>query len=60
MKTSATRGMKRKSIDLVLGDRLEKDSPSTFCISKVVWDNDDDIDEDTETNDIQDSQTEDV
>ncbi|KAI8642511.1 hypothetical protein BD408DRAFT_482700 [Parasitella parasitica] len=53
MKTSATKGMKRKSMDLVLGDHSEQDAP--VCISKVTWDKDDNI-EDTECYDIDDSE----
>lgn len=53
MKTSATRGTKRKSMDLVLRDHSEQDAP--VCISKVVWDKDDNI-EDTEDDDTDDSE----
>jgi hypothetical protein len=52
MKTSATRGTKRKSIDL--GDHFEQEAP--VYISKVVWDKDDDV-EDTEDDDTDDSET---
>lgn len=54
MKTSATRGTKRKSMDLVLGDHFDQDAP--VCISKVVWVKDDGI-EDTEDDDTDDSET---
>jgi hypothetical protein len=56
MKTSATRGTKRKSIDLVLGDHFEQDS--LICISKVIWDKDDEVDDDTDTDDSETDVTE--
>ena len=43
--------MKRKSMDHILGECSEQDASA--CISKVVWNNDDEIDDDTETDGIE-------
>lgn len=41
----------KKSMNQILGERSEQDAPA--CISKVVWDNDDEIGDDTETDGIE-------